>query len=95
MAGRTRTTKKLAQRIDRNYFKNRFAFARWRQYLSYALTAAGLVWLGSQAVANRQKPYSSGPIAVSHAFIGPMQLVPRGEYQFRQNGDGSGLQRLP
>ena len=70
MAGRTRTTKKLAQRINRDYFKNRFALARWRHYLSFALTAAGLVWLGSQAAANRQKPYSSGPIAVSHAFIG-------------------------
>src|SRR6266404_4337501 len=70
MAGRTRTTKKLAQRIDRNYFKNRFPIARWRQYLSIALTAAGLIWLGSQAVAKRQIPYSSGPIAEAHAFIG-------------------------
>lgn len=70
MAGRTRTTKKLAQRIDRNYFKNRFAIARWRQYLSVALTAAGLIWLGFEALANRQKPYSSGPIAASHALIG-------------------------
>jgi hypothetical protein len=70
MAGRTRTTKKLAQRIDRNYFKNRFAMTLWRQYLSIAITAGALLWLGSQALANRQKPYSSGPMAASHAFIG-------------------------
>lgn len=70
MAGRTRTTKKLAQRINRNYFKDRFPLTRWRQYLSIALTAAGLVWLGSQAVANREVPYSSGPISETHAFIG-------------------------
>jgi hypothetical protein len=70
VAGRTRTTKKLAQRINRNYFKNRFTLARWRQNLSIALAAAGLIWLGSQALANRQKPYSSGPLAASHAFLG-------------------------
>ena len=40
MAGRTRTTKKLAQRIDRNYFKNRFPMPRWRFYLAAGLTAS-------------------------------------------------------
>jgi predicted CXXCH cytochrome family protein len=70
MAGRTRTTKKLAQRINRDYFKNNFAIPRWRRTLSLVLTAVGVIWLGSQALANREKPYSSGPLASSHAFLG-------------------------
>ena len=69
MAGRTRTTKKLAQRIDRNYFKNLFPIPRWRWYLSGALTATGLIWLGSQALAHRHQVYSSGPIVSAHAVF--------------------------
>jgi hypothetical protein len=69
MAGRTRTTKKLAQRIDRNYFKNLFPIPRWRWYLSGALTALGILWLGTQALAHRHQIYSSGPLSPVHAIF--------------------------
>ena len=69
MAGRTRTTKKLAQRIDRNYFKNRFPMPAWRFYLAAGLTALGLIWLAGQALAHRRQLYSSGPIVSAHAVF--------------------------
>jgi predicted CXXCH cytochrome family protein len=69
MAGRTRTTKKLAQRIDRNYFKNRFPFTRWRLNLSILLTGIGVLWLAWHAVAKNPHPYTSGPISVRHAIF--------------------------
>jgi hypothetical protein len=69
MAGRTRTTKKLAQRIDRNYFKNRFPFTRWRFNLSVLLTGIGVLWLAWHAVARNPSPYTSGPISVRHAIF--------------------------
>jgi hypothetical protein len=69
MAGRTRTTKKLAQRIDRNYFKNRFPMPAWRFYLAIGLTALGLIWLAGQALAHRRQIYSSGPIVSAHAVF--------------------------
>ena len=47
MAGRTRTTKKLAQRINLNYFKTLHGIPRWRRILSGVFTLAGLAWLGS------------------------------------------------
>jgi hypothetical protein len=70
MAGRTRTTKKLAQRINQNYFKNRFPLTQWRFRLSLGLTAIGLLWLAWHAFARSPKVYSSGAIASSHAVFG-------------------------
>jgi predicted CXXCH cytochrome family protein len=65
---RTRTAKKLAQRIDLDYFKRTHPFRRWRTLLSIAAPAIGLVWLGGMAVAGSRAPYSSGPVSSSHAF---------------------------
>ena len=70
MAGRTRTTKKLAQRINLNYFKTLHGIPRWRRTLSAAFTLAGLIWLGWYAVAGSAKPYNAGPLAHSHAMLG-------------------------
>ncbi len=70
MAGRTRTTKKLAQRIDLNYFKTLHGIPRWRRILSGVFTLAGLAWLGWHAVSGSPKPYNAGPLAHSHAMLG-------------------------
>ena len=65
---RTRTAKKLAQRIDMSYFKRPHPLRRWRMLLSIAAPAIGLMWLGSMAVAGSRAPYSSGPVSTAHAF---------------------------
>ena len=69
MAGRTRTTKKLSQRINRDYFKNVFAIPHWRRLLSLVFVGLGIVWLGWHALARNSNPYSSGPITSSHAMF--------------------------
>ncbi|HVL66789.1 MAG TPA: cytochrome c3 family protein [Vicinamibacterales bacterium] len=66
---RIRTAKKLAQRIDLNYFKRRQGLGRWRLILSLAVPLLGLLWLGGLAAAGNRAPYSSGPVASAHAFI--------------------------
>src|ERR671911_3130906 len=65
---RTRTAKKLAQRIDLGYFKRPHPLRRWRTLLSIAAPLVGLVWLGGLAVAGNRAPYSSGPVSTAHAF---------------------------
>jgi hypothetical protein len=65
---RTRSAKKLAQRIDLNYFKRPHPLRRWRTGLSIAAPLIGLLWLGSLAVAGSRGHYSSGPVSAAHAF---------------------------
>jgi hypothetical protein len=69
MPGRIRTTKKLAQRIDRGYFKRLFPISRWRRVLSLAAVGCGLAWLGIHAVAHDQTLYASGPLTAPHAVL--------------------------
>jgi hypothetical protein len=69
MAGRSRTTKKLAQRIDLNYFKRLYSIPRWRRILSFGLTAIGLFWLAWGGLSGRQKAFNAGPLAVKHALF--------------------------
>ena len=70
MAGRTRTAKALAQRIDLNYFKRPHPFRRLKLMLSIAVPAAVLLWLGGNAAGGSKAPYSSGPVAASHQVFG-------------------------
>jgi hypothetical protein len=70
MAGRTRTAKALAQRIDLNYFKRPHPFRRLKMVLSIAVPAVVLLWLGGNAVGGSRAPYSSGPVAASHQVFG-------------------------
>jgi hypothetical protein len=70
MAGRTRTAKALAQRIDLNYFKRPHPFRRWKTVLSIAVPAAVLVWLAGSAAGGSKAPYSSGPVAAAHQVFG-------------------------
>ncbi len=84
MAGRTRTTKKLAQRINLDYFKTVHGIPRWRRILSLAFTAAGLAWLGWYGLRGSPKPYNAGPIARAHALIGQKCSachIPAGSFQ--------------
>ncbi len=70
MARRTRTTKNLAQRINRDYFKRVFPISQWRRLLTIIFTAVGLSWLAWHAMASDPAVYSSGPIKSSHAVFG-------------------------
>ena len=70
MAGRTRTTKKLAQRINLDYFKTLHGIPRWRRILSGGFVIVGLGWLGWHAVAGSPAPYNAGPLGHAHAILG-------------------------
>src|SRR5579864_5591351 len=69
MPGRTRTTKKLAQRIDLNYFKKVYSIPRWRRILSAAVTLLGVAWLGWAALSGKQQAFNAGPLAPAHAIL--------------------------
>ena len=66
---RTRTTKKLAQRIDLNYFKRATPLRRWRTWLVMGIPALAVVWLVSLAVRRDDTVYSSGRLSSAHAFL--------------------------
>jgi hypothetical protein len=70
MAGRTRTQKKLAQRINLDYFKTLHGIPRWRRILSGVFAIVGLAWLGWHAVAGSPKPYNAGPLGQPHHLLG-------------------------
>jgi hypothetical protein len=70
MAGRTRTAKTLAQRIDLNYFKRPHPFRRAKWLLSIAVPAAVLLWVGGNAVSGSRVAYSSGPVSAAHQVFG-------------------------
>jgi len=66
---RTRTTKKLAQRIDLDYFKRPSPLRRWRFLLSLAapaLAILGIAWCG---VRNDPRVYSAGGLSTAHAVL--------------------------
>lgn len=65
MAGRIRTTKKLAQRIDRNYFQRMFPLVYWRRVGWIVLTAVGLLWVGWSLLSGKQA-FNAGPLATAH-----------------------------
>jgi cytochrome c1 len=69
MAGRTRTTKKLAQRIDLNYFKRAYPIPRWKRALSIAAVGLGVAWLGWGALTGKQSAFNAGPLAHGHLIL--------------------------
>jgi hypothetical protein len=69
MLRRIRTTKKLAKRIDLQYFKRTHPLRRWRFWLSLAVPIVALGWLVAQRTQDGQKAYSSGPLSASHAVF--------------------------
>lgn len=70
MQRRVRTTKKLAQRVDMNYFKYPHPFRRWKTWLAIGLPLIAVVWIGWAAFANEKEMYSSGAVSVSHQVFG-------------------------
>ena len=69
MAERTRTTKKLAQRIDLNYFKRVYPIPRWKRTLSIAAVGLGVAWLGWGALTGKQSAFNAGPLAQGHTIL--------------------------
>jgi hypothetical protein len=66
---RTRTTKKLAQRIDLNYFKRPTPLKRARLALSLLAPALALVWIAWHTFANDHRVFSSGRMSAAHAVL--------------------------
>jgi hypothetical protein len=66
---RTRTTKKLAQRIDLNYFKRPTPLKRAKLWLSVGLPAFALIWIAWHGLARDSRVYSSGRMSEAHAVL--------------------------
>jgi hypothetical protein len=66
---RTRTTKKLAQRIDLNYFKRPTPLKRAKFWLSLLLPLLALVWIVWRGFSGDHRVYSSGRMSEAHAIL--------------------------
>jgi len=66
---RTRTTKKLAQRIDLNYFKRPTPLKRAKLWLSLALPLSALLWITLRGFSRDHRVYSSGRLSRAHAVL--------------------------
>jgi hypothetical protein len=66
---RTRTTKKLAQRIDLDYFKRPNPLRRWRFVLSVAAPVLAILWVAWYAVRSDRRVYSAGALSSAHAVL--------------------------
>jgi hypothetical protein len=66
---RTRTTKKLAQRIDLNYFKRPTPLKRAKFWISLLLPLLALVWIAERTIFKDSRVYSSGRLSEPHAIL--------------------------
>jgi hypothetical protein len=66
---RTRTTKKLAQRIDLNYFKRPTPLKRAKLWLSVLLSLLALSWVAWRGLSGDHRVYSSGRMSQAHAVL--------------------------
>jgi hypothetical protein len=66
---RTRTTKKLAQRIDLDYFKRPHPLRHWRFLLSVGFPALAVVWLVWYGIRGDRRVYSAGSLSSAHAVL--------------------------
>jgi hypothetical protein len=66
---RTRTTKKLAQRIDLNYFKRATPFKSAKLWLSVLVPLLALGWIVWHGAARDSRVYSSGRMSEAHAVL--------------------------
>jgi hypothetical protein len=66
---RTRTTKKLAQRIDLNYFKRATPLKRAKLWLSVILSVLAMAWIAGLGVTRDSHVYSSGRLSEAHSVL--------------------------
>jgi hypothetical protein len=66
---RTRTTKKLAQRIDLNYFKRPTPLKRAKFWLGVLLPLLALIWISWRGYSGDHRVYSSGRLSAPHAIL--------------------------
>jgi Cytochrome c3 len=66
---RSRTTKKLAQRIDLNYFQRPSAYKRAKFWLALMLPLIALVWIAWRSAAKDSRVFSSGRMSAAHAVL--------------------------
>jgi len=66
---RTRTTKRLAQRIDLNYFKRPTPLKRAKFWLSLLLPLLALIWIAWRGFSADHRLYSSGRLSEPHAVL--------------------------
>ena len=66
---RTRTTKKLAQRIDLNYFMRPTPLKRAKLWLNVTAPALALAWILAHGLARDSQVYSSGRMSEAHAVL--------------------------
>jgi hypothetical protein len=66
---RLRTTKKLAQRVDLNYFKRPTAFKRAKFWLSVLVPLLAVGWIAWRGLARDSRVYSSGRMSEAHAVL--------------------------
>ena len=66
---RTRTTKKLAQRVDLNYFKRETAYKRAMMWLSVLVPLLAMGWITWRAFTKDSRVYSSGRMSEAHAVL--------------------------
>jgi len=66
---RTRTTKKLAQRVDLNYFKRPTAYKRRLVWLSVLLPLLAVIWIVWGGFKRDSRVYSSGRMSEAHAVL--------------------------
>ena len=69
MARRVRTAKKLAQRVDMNYFKHAHGLRRWRFLLSVAAVVVAAAWVLSFSALHTHHTYSPGVVAEVHTIF--------------------------
>jgi len=66
---RTRTTKKLAQRIDLHYFKRPTPLKYAKFWLSFLVPLLALLWIVGRDVSSDHRVYSSGGLSRAHAVL--------------------------
>jgi hypothetical protein len=66
---RTRTTKKLAQRIDLDYFKRPSPLRHWLFLLSVAALALAVLWIAWYSIRKDRRVYSAGSLSSAHAVL--------------------------